>query len=38
MKGAILLLLAVSAAASFAVLRLGGPDSGQASSHREARA
>ena len=36
MKGAILLLLAVSAAASFAVLRLGGPDSGQASSHREA--
>jgi hypothetical protein len=36
MKRAILLLLAVSAAASVAVLRLGGPDAGQASSHREA--
>jgi hypothetical protein len=36
MKRAILLLLAVSAASTFAVLRLGGPDSGQASSHREA--
>ena len=36
MKRAILLLLAVSAASAFAVLRLGGPDSGQASSHREA--
>jgi Domain of unknown function (DUF4331) len=36
MKRAILLLLAVSAAASLAVLRLGGPDAGQASSHREA--
>jgi hypothetical protein len=36
MKRAVILLLAVSAAAAVAVLRLGGPDSGQASSHREA--
>jgi hypothetical protein len=36
MKRAILLLLVVSAAAAVAVLRLGGPESGQASSHREA--
>jgi Domain of unknown function (DUF4331) len=36
MKSAVILMLAVAAAAAFAVLRLGGPDAGQASSHREA--
>jgi hypothetical protein len=36
MKRAVILLVAVCAAAAVAVLRLDGPDAGQASSHREA--